>query len=100
MSTLNRNKSAKRRRIRPPQAVNSSTASEERLLYQVIQNSKLDKNSRGKIEVPWGPVFYPTVEEMEGSPLDYIEKIRPIAQNYGICKIVPPKGWDPGPLRK
>eukprot|EP00533_Pseudo-nitzschia_delicatissima_P008085 CAMPEP_0116086530 /NCGR_PEP_ID=MMETSP0327-20121206/4903_1 /TAXON_ID=44447 /ORGANISM="Pseudo-nitzschia delicatissima, Strain B596" /LENGTH=620 /DNA_ID=CAMNT_0003577585 /DNA_START=594 /DNA_END=2456 /DNA_ORIENTATION=- len=30
---------------------------------------------------------------MEGSPLDYIDKIRPIAQRYGICKIVPPKAW-------
>lgn len=78
----------------------SSTANEERLLHQAIQNSKLDKNSRGKIDVPWGPTFYPTVEEMEGSPLDYIEKIRPEAQHYGICKIVPPAGWNPGPLCK
>jgi hypothetical protein len=30
---------------------------------------------------------------MEGSPLDYINKIRPVAQRYGICKIVPPIGW-------
>jgi hypothetical protein len=30
---------------------------------------------------------------MEGSPLDYIDKIRPVAQPYGICKIVPPEGW-------
>ena len=46
-----------------------------------------------KIEVPWGPIFYPSVQDMEGSPLDYIDKIRPIAQRYGICKIVPPEAW-------
>lgn len=69
-------------------------------MHQTIQNSKLDKNAKGKIDVPWGPTFYPTVEEMEGSPMDYIEKIRPIAQHYGICKIVPPKGWNPGPVCK
>mmetsp|Transcript_7333 Transcript_7333/g.17965 ORF Transcript_7333/g.17965 Transcript_7333/m.17965 type:complete len:777 (-) Transcript_7333:236-2566(-) len=45
------------------------------------------------IDVPWGPVFYPTVEDMKGSPLVYLEKIRPVAQRYGIAKIVPPKGW-------
>ena len=43
-------------------------------------------------EVPFGPTFYPTVEEMEGDPLIYLEKIRDQAEKYGICKIVPPKG--------
>ncbi|KAG7348558.1 JmjC domain hydroxylase [Nitzschia inconspicua] len=77
----------------------ATTSNEERLLHQTIQNSKLGetRGTRGalgnKIEVPWGPVFFPTVEDMEGSPLDYIDKIRPIAQRYGICKIVPPEGW-------
>ena len=45
------------------------------------------------VDVPWGPVFYPTVEDMKGSPLVYLEKIRPVAQRYGIAKIVPPEGW-------
>lgn len=77
----------------------NSTSNEERLLHQTIQNSKLGdaRGTRGalgnKIEVPWGPVFFPSIEEMEGSPLDYIDKIRPVAQRYGICKIVPPEGW-------
>ncbi|CAB9516648.1 specific demethylase 5D [Seminavis robusta] len=35
---------------------------------------------------------------MEGNPLHYVEKIRPIADKYGICKIVPPKGWKPAPF--
>jgi hypothetical protein len=100
MSTLNR-RASKRRRRRPP-AFNTATATEERLLHQAIQNSKLDRSRSkdAKLDIPWGPTFFPTVEEMEGSPLVYIEKIRPIAQRYGICKIVPPKGWDPVPFCK
>ena len=96
MSTFNR-RSSKRRRRRPPQAFHAgTTATEERFVHQAIQNSKLDR-SRSKdavLDIPWGPTFFPTVEDMEGSPLVYIEKIRPIAQRYGICKIVPPKGWN------
>lgn len=99
MSTINR-RASKRRRFRPPQAFHTPTAQEERLLHQAIQNSKLDKNSRGKIDVPWGPTFYPSVADMESSPMKYIEKIRPVAQHYGIAKIVPPKGWNPGPICK
>jgi hypothetical protein len=94
MSTINR-RASKRRRRRPPQEFHAPTASEERFLHQAIQNSKLDRSRDGEISIPWGPTFYPSVEEMGGSPLDYIEKIRPIAQCYGICKIVPPKGWNP-----
>ena len=76
MSTLNRGKSTKRRRFRPPHSAHSSgTASEERLLHQVIQNSKLDLSAKGKIDVPWAPTFFPSVEDMEGSPLDYIGKL-------------------------
>mmetsp|Transcript_74336 Transcript_74336/g.111981 ORF Transcript_74336/g.111981 Transcript_74336/m.111981 type:complete len:648 (-) Transcript_74336:51-1994(-) len=95
MSTFNR-RASKRRRRRPPQAFHAATATEERFLHQAIQNSKLDRSRSkdAKLEIPWGPVFFPTIEDMEGSPLTYIEKIRPIAQRYGICKIVPPKGWD------
>ncbi|XP_038894155.1 lysine-specific demethylase JMJ18-like isoform X1 [Benincasa hispida] len=40
------------------------------------------------------PVFYPTVEEFEDT-LGYIAKIRPQAESYGICRIVPPSSWNP-----
>ncbi|OIW21722.1 hypothetical protein TanjilG_08545 [Lupinus angustifolius] len=40
------------------------------------------------------PVFYPTVEEFEDT-LGYIAKIRPQAESYGICRIVPPDSWVP-----
>lgn len=94
-------RSAKRRRRKQPQHYHNyySTAqvvaAEERYLQQAIQNSKLDKN-RGTLKVPAAPVFYPTVEDFQGNPLEYVKKIRPLAEKYGICKIVPPPGWNPG----
>jgi hypothetical protein len=96
MSAIN-HRANKRRRRRQPAHFHSVTAAEERYLHQAIQNSKLDKARQAKLEIPHAPVFFPTVEEMEGNPLHYVEKIRPIAERYGICKIVPPKGWNPAP---
>ncbi|KAK4474043.1 hypothetical protein MN116_003355 [Schistosoma mekongi] len=43
---------------------------------------------------PEAPVFYPSPEEFE-DPLAYLMKIRPICVKTGICKIVPPKCWNP-----
>ncbi|XP_073316103.1 lysine-specific demethylase JMJ17 [Primulina huaijiensis] len=51
-------------------------------------------SSSGSRNVPAGPVFYPSEEEFK-DPLDYINMIRPEAEPYGICKIVPPSSWKP-----
>lgn len=95
-------RTAKRRRRRPPMHYHATTAAEERFLHQAIQNSKLEKGrlADGRLDIPPAPVFFPSVEEFEGNPLSYIEKIRPVAESYGICKIVPPKGWNPAPFGK
>ena len=74
----------------------AAIAAETRFLNQALQNSKLDKTRDGTMEIPYAPVFYPTKEDFEGNPLEYVEKIRPVAEKYGICKIVPPPGWNPG----
>ncbi|KAI4297517.1 hypothetical protein L6164_037404 [Bauhinia variegata] len=50
-------------------------------------------------EIDEAPVFYPSLEEFEDT-LGYIGKIRPLAEPYGICKIVPPSSWTPPCLLK
>mmetsp|Transcript_37857 Transcript_37857/g.43239 ORF Transcript_37857/g.43239 Transcript_37857/m.43239 type:complete len:663 (-) Transcript_37857:188-2176(-) len=86
----------KRLRRKPPQAYIQISAAEEKFFQQAMRNSKVDtKRPDGKLEVPYAPSFFPTIADMEGNPLDYVEKIRPQAQKYGICKIVPPRGWSP-----
>ncbi|KAA8580042.1 hypothetical protein FQN60_005577 [Etheostoma spectabile] len=43
---------------------------------------------------PECPVFEPTWEDFS-DPLGFINKIRPIAEKTGICKIRPPEDWQP-----
>ncbi|KAM4587202.1 lysine (K)-specific demethylase 5Ba isoform 1-T1 [Odontesthes bonariensis] len=46
------------------------------------------------IPPPECPVFEPSWEEF-ANPFAYINKIRPIAEKTGICKIRPPPDWQP-----
>lgn len=86
---------ANKRRRKRTHPFHHATAAEERFLQQAIQNSKLDQGRDGTLEVPWAPTFYPTVQDFEGNMIHFVEKIRPVAERYGICKIVPPDGWNP-----
>lgn len=45
--------------------------------------------------VPEAPTFRPTDQEFALGPLAYVAKIRPLAEPYGICKIIPPKSFRP-----
>jgi hypothetical protein len=86
---------SKRRRSQPSQFMSNITSfGEQHQLQRAIASSRLDAHS-APFSVPAGPTFYPSVEEFEGNPLTYISKIRSQAEKYGICKIVPPEGWNP-----
>ena len=54
------------------------------------------KGSKGPepSQLPSAPTYYPTVKEF-ADPLAYIASIRPEAEAFGACKIVPPAGWVP-----
>jgi len=38
------------------------------------------------------PTFYPSEEDFK-DPLEYFEIIKPVAQKYGICRVVPPPSF-------
>ncbi|XP_043526982.1 protein Jumonji [Frieseomelitta varia] len=40
------------------------------------------------------PTFHPTEKDFQ-DPLEYIDKIRPIAEKFGICRVVPPPNFKP-----
>lgn len=72
----------------------SSVASEGAAAQQSAGWSSA-KSEEFQFEIPpEAPVFRPTLDEFE-NPLTYISKIRPIAEKFGICKIIPPAAWQP-----
>ena len=38
------------------------------------------------------PTFRPSEKDFQ-DPLEYIDKIRPIAEKFGICKVIPPSNF-------
>ncbi|KAJ3672154.1 hypothetical protein LUZ60_006875 [Juncus effusus] len=59
---------------------------------KVIARWKPESSCRPALDE--APVFYPTEEEFKDT-LKYIESIRPLAEPFGICRIVPPNSWRP-----
>lgn len=74
---------------------------EERELMQALKISRrmaesvasgADKNFDALVAAP---VFHPTEEEFALGPAAYAASIRDKAEQYGICRIVPPASWKP-----
>ncbi|KAM6551640.1 hypothetical protein CsatB_001448 [Cannabis sativa] len=96
--------------MKPPKMAEESEPKEDNLSKNT-QTSHIDHEcsespQNQKISARWcpdeacrpalveAPIFHPTVEEFQDT-LGYIAKIRPKAESYGICRIVPPPSWTP-----
>ncbi|KAL4090574.1 hypothetical protein QTP88_025380 [Uroleucon formosanum] len=67
--------------------VNNKRKSSEK----VITKKKLAKENAHMLDAP---TFYPSEEDFK-DPLEYFEIVKPIAQKYGICRVVPPSSFKP-----
>ncbi|XP_020711474.2 uncharacterized protein LOC105691886 [Athalia rosae] len=52
------------------------------------------KNPNEEARLVEAPTFHPTEKDFQ-DPLEYIDKIRPIAEKFGICRVVPPPNFKP-----
>ncbi|KYN32272.1 Protein Jumonji [Trachymyrmex septentrionalis] len=52
------------------------------------------KIANDETRVVEAPTFHPTEKDFQ-DPLEYIDKIRPIAEKFGICRVVPPPNFKP-----
>ncbi|CAN6843476.1 unnamed protein product [Brassica oleracea] len=71
---------------------NSMVLAAESRIKEVL--ARWDPAKARRPDISEAPVFYPSLEEFEDT-VAYIEKIRPSAEPYGICRIVPPLHWSP-----
>lgn len=55
-------------------------------------NTTFPSARNDEIRVVEAPTFRPTEKDFQ-DPLEYIDKIRPIAEKFGICRVVPPTNF-------
>lgn len=83
---------------RRPQRFDVVTDREEYDLVRALRNSAAMEKVKAEVEdIDEAPTFRPTLKEF-ADPRAYIDSIRHEAAKYGICKIVPPREWNPGPF--
>jgi hypothetical protein len=71
-----------------------SLSGEELLSLRLALEISRKQSSMASTHIPEAPIFRPTVEEW-ADPCRYLAKIRLEAEEFGICKIIPPVGWTP-----
>lgn len=81
---------------RRPFSVDLPSKEEEAMLQCALSNSlAITRREQSAFDlIIDAPVYAPSNEEF-ADPVSFIESIRPDAEQYGLCKVVPPEGWDP-----
>lgn len=51
-----------------------------------------DTKANNEARVVEAPTFHPTEKDFQ-DPLEYIDKIRSIAEKFGICRVIPPPNF-------
>ncbi|KAF7987658.1 hypothetical protein HCN44_003521 [Aphidius gifuensis] len=54
----------------------------------------MDLNKGESARLVDAPTFHPSEKDFQ-DPFEYIDKIRPIAEKFGICRVVPPSNFKP-----
>ena len=68
---------------------------EQLMINQAIQNSRQETRRVNLVDdIPEAPVKRPSLEEFM-DPIKYILSIKSECEMYGMCKIIPPEGWNP-----
>jgi hypothetical protein len=73
--------------IHPPEKLDMDTVRTN--VPHLLQPAK----EKRPFEIDDVPAFYPTAEEFV-DPMGYLRSIRPKAEQYGACKIIPPETWN------
>ncbi|XP_076247769.1 jumonji, AT rich interactive domain 2 [Calliopsis andreniformis] len=87
-TSIDSNKNGKRCQMKSKQKASEICSPTNNVTFP----SAKDENSEARLVE--APTFHPSEKDFQ-DPLEYIDKIRPIAEKFGICRVVPPPNFKP-----
>ncbi|XP_076170572.1 jumonji, AT rich interactive domain 2 [Ptiloglossa arizonensis] len=87
-TSIDSNKNGKRCQIKSKQKGTEICSPTNNVTFP---SAKSENNEARLVEAP---TFHPSEKDFQ-DPLEYIDKIRPIAEKFGICRVVPPPNFKP-----